>query len=146
MFIINKGQFLFPFMEICPFDQAGTSAPERRPGKGPKKLNTVLDTVYAISSTKMVSINQSWGAYAGGRVASPTLRRHSWRSRLASLHTGPLPIPSSSQQEASTCRSQEFCGCPLGLLQVGLSLTETTRQAGAASGYRATCPYSRSWR
>ena len=34
------------------------------------------------------SINQSWGAYAGGRVASPTLRRHSWRSRLASPNAG----------------------------------------------------------
>ena len=44
------------------------------------------------------------------------------------------------------CRSQEFCGRPLGLLQVGLSLTETTRLAGSASGFRATCPYSRSWR
>ena len=41
-----------------------------------------------------------------------------WRSRLASLHAGSLPIPSDSQQEASTCRSQEFCGRPLGLLQV----------------------------
>ena len=92
------------------------------------------------------SINQSWGVYAGGRVASPTLRRHSWRSRLASPHAGSLPIPSNSQQEASTCRSHEFCGRPLGLLQVGLSLTETTRQAGSASGYRATCPYSRSRR
>ena len=92
------------------------------------------------------SINHSWGAYAGGRVASPTLRRHSWRSRLESPHAGSLPIPSNSQQEASTCRSQEFCGRPLGLLQVGLSLAEATRQAGSASGYRALCPYSRSWR
>ena len=66
-----------------------------------------------------VSINQSWGAYARGRIASPTLRRHSWRSRLARLHAGSLPIPSNSRQEASTCHSQEFCGRPLGLLQVG---------------------------
>ena len=56
-----------------------------------------------------LSINQSWGAYAGGRVASPTPRRHSRRSRIASLHAGSLPIRSDSQQEASTCCSHEFC-------------------------------------
>ena len=98
------------------------------------------------TSAGYVSMNQSWGPYAGGRVSSPTLRRHSWRSRLASPHAVSLSIPSNSQQEASTCRSQEFCGRPLGLLQVGLSLVEATRQAGSASGYRALCPYSRSWR
>ena len=88
---------------------------------------------------------QPWGAYAVGRVASSTLQCHSWWSRLASLHAGSLPIPSNSQQEASTSRSQELCGRPLGLFQVGLSLTETTQQAGSASRYCATCPYSRSW-
>ena len=62
------------------------------------------------STWEQKSINhQSWGAYARGRVASPTLRRHSWRSGLASLHAGSLPIPINSQQEALTCRSQEFC-------------------------------------
>ena len=76
--------------------------------------------------TFALHINQSWWAYAGGRVASPTLRRHPWRSRLASLHADSLPILSDSQQEAPTSRGQEFCGRPLGLLQVGLSLTETT--------------------
>ena len=73
-------------------------------------------------STFGSSINHG-GPYARGHVASPTLRHHSW-SHLASLHAGSLPILSGFQQEASTCRSQEFCGHPLGLLQVGLSLTK----------------------
>ena len=42
-------------LHISPFFHNFNFYPERRPGKGPKKLNTVLDRVYAISSTtKMV--------------------------------------------------------------------------------------------
>ena len=58
-----------------------------------------------------------WWGYAGGRVASPTLWRHPWRSRLANLHAGSFPLLSDSQQESSTSYSQEFCRRPLGLLQ-----------------------------
>ncbi|MPC76954.1 hypothetical protein E2C01_071391 [Portunus trituberculatus] len=64
-----------------------------------------------------------WGIRRG-RVASPTLWRHSRQS----------PVPSNSQQEALTCRSHEFCGRPIGHLHAGLSLLETTRHAGSASG------------
>ena len=92
------------------------------------------------------TINQSWGVYAGGALPRLPYGATPGGHALRVPHAGSLPIPSNSQQEASTCRSHEFCGRPLGLLQVGLSLTETTRQAGSASGYRATCPYSRSWR
>ena len=76
---------------------------------------------------KKRKINQSWGAYTGGRVASPTPRRHPWRLRLASLHAGFFCILSDSQQKASTCRSQELCGRPRGLLQAELSFSEATR-------------------
>lgn len=38
-------------------------------------------------------INQSRGAYAGGRVASSTLSCHPLGFVRASLHEGPLPIP-----------------------------------------------------
>lgn len=37
---------------------------------------------------------------------------------------------------ASTCSSHKLFGCPLGLLQSGLSLTEATQWVGSA-----TCPY-----
>ena len=83
------------------------------------------DNIGCVSQGWQSSING--GHTPVGRVASPTLQRHPWRSRLASLHACSLSILSDSQQEASTCRSQEFCGRPLGLLQVVLSLTETTR-------------------
>ena len=48
----------------------------------------------------MISINQSWGAYAGGRVTSPTLRHHPWRSRLASLHAD---SPSEASKGVTQC-------------------------------------------
>ncbi|MPC55553.1 hypothetical protein E2C01_049494 [Portunus trituberculatus] len=50
------------------------------------------------------------GVIRRGRVTLPALWRHSRRSRLASLNAGSLPMPSNSQQEASTCRSHDFCG------------------------------------
>ena len=62
------------------------------------------------------------GAYAGGRVASPTLLRHSRGLVRASLHAGPLLIPSSSRQEASTCPIHELRGRPLSRRHTGLSL------------------------
>ncbi len=93
------------------------------------------------------SINhQSSGAYAGWCVASPTLLRYPLGSLRASLHEGPLSIPSTSQQDSSTFPSHELCGRPIGLLHPGLSLSKTARQAGSTSGKRATCPYSLSWR
>ena len=51
------------------------------------------------------SINPSFGSYAEGRLASPTLRCQPWRSPQTSLYASPLPIPSNSQQEALTCLS-----------------------------------------
>ena len=80
------------------------------------------------------AFSQSKEAYAGGRTATPTLRRQAGGSLRASLHAGPLPIPSISSHDLPTCSSHELRGRPLGLLHSGLSLTETTRWAGSASG------------
>lgn len=41
-------------LPISPYFHKHNFYPERRPGKGPQKITTVLDRVYAISSTKMV--------------------------------------------------------------------------------------------
>ena len=79
--------------------------------------------------------HQSLGACAKGRVASPT-------PAPAITPCKPFPMPSNSQQEASTCPTHEFCGRPLGLLHPVLSLSKTTQEAGSSSGQRATCSYS----
>ena len=78
----------------------------------------VLGDFNAVTGSERAGYEICVGPHGSG---TRTLRRHSWRSHLASLHAGSLPIPSNSQQEASTCRSQKFCGRPPGLLQVGLS-------------------------
>ena len=84
--------------------------------------------VSTIRMAERIIINhQSKGAYAGGRVATPTLRRQAGGSLRPSLHAGPLPIPSISSHDLPTCSSHELRGRPLGLLHSGLSLTETTR-------------------
>ena len=77
----------------------------------------VLGDFNAVTGSERAGYEICVGPHGSG---TRTLRRHSWRSHLASLHAGSLPIPSNS-------RSQEFCGRPLGLLQVGLSLMETTQ-------------------
>ena len=74
----------------------------------------------------LVALNESWEAYAGERVTSPILRRHSWRSCVKSLHVGSLPIPSGYQQEASTSHTHELCRRLLDLRHTGLFLSETT--------------------
>ena len=79
-----------------------------------------------VDISDILAINHSWGAYARGRITSPTLWCHSWQSLLPSLYAGYLPVPSNTQQEASTCHSHDFCECPLSLLHAGLSLLETT--------------------
>ena len=73
------------------------------------------------AATTTTSINQSWGAYAGGRVASPTLRRHSWRSRLASLRT-PFPYRVTPSRRYRLATGKSSVGVPLASSKSGCPL------------------------
>ena len=80
------------------------------------RLTSVTDDLNLLKTPENFNQSIIGGIRRGSRcLAYPTAPLPA--SRLASLHAGSLPIPSNSQQEASTCRSQEFCGHPLGLLQ-----------------------------
>ena len=63
-------------------------------------------------------INQSWGAYAGEHVASLTLRRHSWRSHLASLHAGSLHIVTLSRRHRLAA-AKSSVGVPFAFSKLG---------------------------
>ncbi|MPC32141.1 hypothetical protein E2C01_025446 [Portunus trituberculatus] len=54
-----------------------------------------------------------YGATPGGHTSQVSMQ-------------APFPMPRNFKKEASTYRSHKFCGRPLGLLHVGLSLLETT--------------------
>lgn len=54
------------------------------------------------------SISQ-WGHISGGRVASPTQQYQMRGSLRASLHAGPIPILSTSQQDAHNYESTVKC-------------------------------------
>ena len=70
------------------------------------KINTYfylrMQILYPITPE---NINQSLWAHVEERVASPTLRLH---LTLCKSPCSPLPVPSNSQQEASTCSSHEL--------------------------------------
>ena len=101
--------------------------------------------VYRIVTYRKVSSGDVWEHTPEQRVAVSTFHLYSRGLRLAIPQEDDWPI-TISLRYSTTCCNHEARGQTIGLLQSQGSNAERIWWAGSASGKRATCPYSCSWR
>ena len=79
----------------------------------------ILSSLSSLIPLQDKSINQSLGAYAEGRVASPTLRHQLWQSPRVSPHASSLPIPIIFSREHRLAPATNFVGAFLASSTLG---------------------------